>query len=64
MRTWDAEKAYSARRALQLAAEMEAAIATADQQRFDAAYTAAARYMPKKQRGQYHKQFLERMIES
>lgn len=58
MKTWEQEKAYTERRAAQLAQEMEQAIAENDRDRFLAAYSTAMRYMTKKQRSPYYRRFL------
>lgn len=63
-RTWEQEKAYSAKRAEQLTAEMEASIQADDFQRFDNAYKLALRYMTKKQRMPYYMRMLERRVEA
>ena len=63
-RTWEQEKAYNAKRAEQLAAEMEASIQSTDFQRFDEAYKTALRYMTKKQRQPYYIRMLQRRIEA
>ena len=52
--TWEREKAYRAKRAQQIIAEMEAAIETGDKNRFVKAYESAMRYMTKKQRNPYY----------
>ena len=57
MSTWEAEKARNARRAAELAAEMQAAIETLDQPRFAAAYSQSMRYMKKRVRSYYFKTF-------
>ena len=49
MKSWVEEKAYCAKRAQELTAEMEAAIKDSDKPRFDAAFQTARRYMTKKQ---------------
>ena len=59
MKTWEQEKAYRARRAQALAAEMEQAIAAGDKNRFEAAYSTAMRYMNKKERSPYYIKALE-----
>ncbi len=57
-RTWAQEKAYTARRAEALGAEMDAAIETGDRDRFTAAYQTAMRYMTVKQRSVYFRRWL------
>lgn len=57
-KTWEQEKAYCAKRAQELAAEMETAIETVDEEKFTAAYQTAMRYMNKKQRSPYYMRFL------
>lgn len=57
-RTYEKEKAYTERRAAQLAEEMEQAIADNDKDRFLAAYNTAFRYMNKKQRSPYYLRML------
>lgn len=49
MKTWEQEKAYCAKRAKELTAQMEAAIKTSDLKEFEKAYQTAMRYMTKKQ---------------
>lgn len=49
MKGWAEEKAYCAKRAQELTAEMEAAIQDSDKGRFEKAYQTAMRYMTKKQ---------------
>ena len=57
-KTWELEKAYCARRAEALGAEMDAAIETGDRDRFTAAYHKAMRYMTVKQRSTYFTRWL------
>ena len=57
-RTWEQEKAYCAQRAEALAEAMETAILRLDADGFKAAYSAAARYMGKKQRQELYRRFL------
>ena len=57
-RTWAQEKAYNARRAEALGAEMDAAIEAGDHDRFTAAYQTAMRYMTVKQRSVYFRRWL------
>lgn len=57
-KTWEQEKAYCARRAEALGAEMDAAIETGDRDRFTAAYQKAMRYMTVKQRSTYFTRWL------
>jgi len=57
-KTWEQEKAYCAKRADALAEAMEKAIQALDANSFQAAYTEAARYMPKKRRAELYKRFL------
>ena len=64
MTNWDKEKAYTAKRAAELAAEMNEAIEAFDQNRFEAAYQASLRYMGKKQRQEYYKRFLMKRLEA
>lgn len=64
MTNWEKEKAYAAKRAAELGAEMDAAIEAFDQNRFDAAYQTSMRYMTKKQRSGYHRRFLLKYMES
>lgn len=59
MTAWEKEKAYCARRAEKLGAEMDEAIAAGDRERFTAAYQTAMRYMTVKQRSQYFRKWLE-----
>lgn len=61
-RTWEQEKAYTARRAQQLAAQMEQAIADNDKSAFLNAYATSMRYMPRKQRGTYYRRFLAQNV--
>ena len=58
-KTWEQEKAYCARRAEVLGAEMDVAIEAGDRDRFTAAYQTAMRYMTVKQRTTYFKRWLE-----
>ena len=58
-RTWEQEKAYRARRAEQIAVEMEASIAAYDKDRFLAAWEKAMIYMNKKQRMPYYIRMLK-----
>lgn len=52
------EKAYCEKRAQQFTAEMEAAIASVDKDRFLTAYKASARYMRKSLRDGFYRRFL------
>lgn len=52
------EKAYCEKRAQQFTAEMEAAIASVDKDRFLTAYQASARYMRKSLRDGLYRRFL------
>lgn len=61
MTAYEKEKAYCARRAAELTAEMEAALETGDRERFKAAYGPSARYMRQKDRKPLYMRFL-RMI--
>lgn len=63
-KTWEQEKAYCAKRAQELGAEMDAAIENVDRERFDKAYTTAMRYMKNKERSSYYKRFLTKMREA
>ncbi len=63
-KTWEQEKAYCAKRAQELGAEMDAAIENTDRERFDKAYTTAMRYMKNKERSGYYKRFLTKMREA
>lgn len=58
-RTWEQEKAYRARRAEQIAAEMEASLQAHDRDRFLAAFEKAMIYMTKKQYKPYYMRLLE-----
>lgn len=58
MTAWAKEKAYCARRAEALAQDMDTTIARLDTDSFIKAYHTAARYMTKKQRGEFYKRFL------
>lgn len=62
--SWEQEKAYCARRARELTAEMEAAIEAADKDRFLAAHQTSARYMTRKARAALYRRFLERSCEA
>ena len=62
MTSWEKEKAYCARRAEELKAEMDQAILSADRQRFEQAHQKAMRYMTKRERAPYYKRFIERMV--
>lgn len=64
MTSWEKEKAYTARRAAELVAEMNAAIEAFDKARFDVAYQMSMRYMTKKERSGYHKRFLMKYMEA
>ena len=64
MTNWDKEKAYTAKRAAELAVEMDKAIEAFDQNRFEAAYQTSLRYMGKKQRQEYYKRFLLKRLEA
>ena len=57
-KTWEQEKAYCARRAEALGAEMDAAIEAGDRDRFTVAYQTAMRYMTVKQRSVYFMRWL------
>ena len=46
---WEQEKAYCKKRAIELKAEMEAATAASDKERFIKTYQTALRYMTKKE---------------
>lgn len=59
MTAWEKEKAYCARRAEQLGAEMDEAIEAGDRDRFEKAYHTAMRYMTVKQRSRYFHKWLE-----
>lgn len=59
-RTWEQEKAYRARRAEQIAIEMDAAIEAEDLDRFAAAWEKAMYYMTGKQRRPYYIRMLEK----
>lgn len=63
-KAWEQEKAYCAKRAQELGAEMDAAIENMDRERFEKAYTTAMRYMKKKERSDYYKRFLMKMKEA
>lgn len=62
MTAYEKEKAYCARRAAELTAEMEAAIETKDRERFKAAYGASARYMRQKERKPLYIRFLREVM--
>lgn len=64
MTNWEKEKAYTARRADELGAEMNAAIEAFDKARFDAAFQMSMRYMTKKERSDYYKRFLTKYMEA
>ena len=64
MTSWDKEKAYTAKRAAELGAEMDAAIEAFDKDRFEAAFQTSLRYMTKKQRSVYYKRFLIKHLEA
>ena len=61
-RTWEQEKAYRARRAEQIAIEMDAAIEAEDLDRFAAAWEKAMYYMAGKQRRPYYIRMLEKGV--
>ena len=61
MTNWEKEKARNARRAQELSAAMETAIANRDREQFEQAYTTAFRYMTKRQRSPYYIRFLTAM---
>lgn len=63
-RSWKQEKAYCARRAQELGAEMEAAIERGDRERFKAAYEASARYMTQAQRRRIYIRFLKKVVQA
>ena len=63
MTAYEKEKAYCARRAQELSAEMEAALKTRDPERFKAAYGTSARYMTLKQRRPFYRRFMELLHE-
>ena len=56
--SWIKEKARNERKATEFTAEMEAAIATLDKDRFLTAHEKSARYMRKRLRDTYYRQFL------
>ena len=58
-KTWEQEKAYCARRAEALGAEMDAAIETGDRDRFTVAYQKVMRYMTVRQRSTYYRRWLQ-----
>jgi len=58
MTAYEKEKAYCARRAAELTAEMEAALEAKDPERFKVAYSASARYMRQKERKPLYLRFL------
>ena len=60
MTAWEKEKAYCARRAEQLGAEMDEAIEAGDRDSFSAAYRKALRYMPVKERRIYYVKWLRK----
>jgi len=62
MASWEKEKAYYAKRAQELRAEMDRAILSADKERFEKAHQTAMRYMTKRERSAYYRRFLEAMI--
>lgn len=59
-RTWEQEKAYKARKALEIGAEMDKAIEANDKERFFAAWEKAMIHMGVKQRRPYYIRMLER----
>ena len=59
-RTWEQEKAYRARRAEQIAADMDRAIEANDKDGFLAAWEKAMIYMNKRQRSPYYIRMLEK----
>lgn len=59
MTQWEKEKAYCDKRAIELAAEMEASIKAGDKARFETAYQTAKRYMTKKQLKPLYMRFLQ-----
>ncbi|MBP5710037.1 MAG: hypothetical protein J6W84_03565 [Bacteroidales bacterium] len=56
--SWIKEKARNERKAAEYTAEMEQSIRTLDKERFLAAYMKSARYMRKRLRDTYYRQFL------
>ena len=60
-RTWEKEKAYRAKRAVTLGAELDRAIENADKEAFGQAYRTALGYMTKAERTTYMKRFLQKM---
>lgn len=57
--TWEKEKAYRARRAEQLKANMLAAIEAGDREAFASAYSTALNYASKKELSPYYRKYLD-----
>ena len=60
MTAWEKEKAYTTKRAQELGAALDEAIAANDRAMFETAYQTAMRYMTAKQRKPYYIRFLRR----
>lgn len=61
-KTWERQKAYAARRAAELKAAMEQAIATHDLNAFIEAHQTSFRYMTKRERKPYYERMLLTML--
>ena len=62
-KTWEQEKAYSAKRAVKAVEAMEKAIASADLKQFQDAWQLAMRYMNVKDRRPYYLRMLQAAAE-
>ena len=64
MTKWEKQKAYAKRRAAALGKEMDQAIEAFDRDRFEQAHSKAVIYMSSKERGVYHRRYLEAIIKN